>query len=267
MTARLLPTAILLLFVAAPLGSAAWAAQGPAPATPSARELTERGLAHYNVGEYDQAIEAFKQAYLMSNEPGLLFNIAQSYRLKGDCNQALQAYKSYLRADPAANRAKIEARIAEMEKCVQEKGAARPTVPPEAPPPSPPSPTEPGPGTPAAPGAAGAPAGAAAAEPSRWPPLALGAGGLVVAGVGAALLISVGGDFDDLKHSCAPACDPKSWSDLETRQTIGWILVGAGSAAVVGSAIWYYLRSRSDDGGGRAWLAPTVGGLVVGGRF
>src|SRR5215471_6877228 len=91
-----------------------------------AKQLTEQGLAHYNVGEYDKAVDEFKRAYLLSKTPALLFNIAQAQRLKGDCKEALQSYKAYLRADPSANRAKIEARIAEMEKCVKEKPAETP---------------------------------------------------------------------------------------------------------------------------------------------
>jgi hypothetical protein len=45
-----------------------------------ARALYEEGLRHYNVAEYADAITAFKEAYLRSGDPKLLFNVAQSYR-------------------------------------------------------------------------------------------------------------------------------------------------------------------------------------------
>src|SRR5215813_608889 len=105
-------------------------AHGPADQA-RARKLTDEGLTHYNVAEYDQAIESFKAAYVISKAPGLLFNIAQAYRLKGDCAQALHFYKNYLRVEPSAKqRAKAQARVEEMSRCTRERAAA-----PAAPPP------------------------------------------------------------------------------------------------------------------------------------
>lgn len=87
-----------------------------------ARARYEQGLNYYNLAKYDQAIEEFKAAYTITIAPGFLFNIAQAYRLKGDCTQALQFYKDYLREDPdAPNSKKVNERIAEMEKCAVPK--------------------------------------------------------------------------------------------------------------------------------------------------
>ncbi|HET9989953.1 MAG TPA: hypothetical protein VFQ65_15590, partial [Kofleriaceae bacterium] len=55
----------------------------------AAKQLYDEGLRHYNVAEYPAAIVAWKQAYVLSKKPILLFNIAQAYRLAGDCKQAL----------------------------------------------------------------------------------------------------------------------------------------------------------------------------------
>ena len=228
-----------------------------------AKQLTEQGLAHYNVGEYDKAIDEFKRAYLISKTPSLLFNIAQAQRLKGDCKEALQSYTAYLRADPSANRAKIEARIAEMEKCVKEKPEPKPEPPPEVKPEPKPEP-QPVQVTPVVP----PPQPAERQRPSKVPPLLLGAGGLAVAGVGAVLLISVSGDVSDLQNKCSPHCDPNTWSDLPTRADIGYVLVGVGSAAVVGSVVWWYIRDREDVSTySRTWIAPTPTGVVLGGVF
>jgi len=87
-----------------------------------AKSLYEEGLKHYNLGEYDAAIESFKRAYAISSAPGLLFNIAQSYRLKKDYEQASNFYLTYLRLKPdAPNRSDVEQRIDEMNKLLEEQ--------------------------------------------------------------------------------------------------------------------------------------------------
>jgi tetratricopeptide (TPR) repeat protein len=72
----------------------------PADTTTRVKRLFEEGQAHYDLGEYDQAITAFRQAYELSSAPLLLFNIAQSHRLKGDCPRALEVYRHFVRLDP-----------------------------------------------------------------------------------------------------------------------------------------------------------------------
>jgi tetratricopeptide (TPR) repeat protein len=101
----------------------------PAPAlTPEeekkakAKAAYEKGLGHYNLGDFEQAIVAFREAYAISSAPGLLFNIAQSYRLKKDYEQASYFYTTYLRLKPdASNRADVEARLEEMAKLIEEQ--------------------------------------------------------------------------------------------------------------------------------------------------
>lgn len=99
----------------------------------------EQGQRHYNLGEFDKAIEEYKAAYALTNAPGLLFNIAQAYRLKKDYEQALFFYRTYLREDPQAeNRGDVEALIAELERARQaEKNIeTRPPSPTETRPPT-----------------------------------------------------------------------------------------------------------------------------------
>jgi len=100
--------------------------QAPADMEAKARALYERGIRHYNLFEYDQAIEAFKEGYKLSGIPAFLFNIAQSYRLKGDCVQALLFYRNYLRSHPDAENRKIaEEKMAAMEECVRKAEAEK----------------------------------------------------------------------------------------------------------------------------------------------
>jgi len=100
---------------------------GPASAQSAAdqkkaQELYKAGITHYNLGEYDQAIAKFKEAYGISNVPGLLFNIAQAYRLKKEYDQALSFYRTFIRLKPDAPfRKDVEARIKEMEGLLAEQ--------------------------------------------------------------------------------------------------------------------------------------------------
>jgi tetratricopeptide (TPR) repeat protein len=68
--------------------------------TPEAREHFDRGSVHYNLGEYDQAIVAFRAAYRSEPRIQFLWAIAQSERLKGDCRAAIRSYESFLRSGP-----------------------------------------------------------------------------------------------------------------------------------------------------------------------
>src|SRR5262245_44579908 len=65
-----------------------------------ARRLYEAGLGAYNLGNFDEAIKSFSDAYALSAAPGLLFNIAQSHRLKKDYERATYFYQTYLRLKP-----------------------------------------------------------------------------------------------------------------------------------------------------------------------
>jgi len=85
-----------------------------------ARVHYDRGMAHYELGEFIAAIEEFKKSYAMSQAPGLLFNMAQASRLGKDYDQALHFYRTYLRVRPdAPNREDVEKRISELEPIVE----------------------------------------------------------------------------------------------------------------------------------------------------
>src|SRR5262249_1560300 len=83
-----------------------------------ARVLAEGGRHYHDAGDYEQAIAAFKEAYVLAPSPGLLFNLAQAYRLAGQCDDAAWMYRRYLDASPAADRRAIaENHLAIVEKC------------------------------------------------------------------------------------------------------------------------------------------------------
>jgi len=192
----------LFFFAAVVALTAAWGA-GPAhaqsapaeregaPEAPSAsakeraRRLHEEGLRHYSAGQYGRAIAAYRKAYALVPAPGILFNLAQAYRLRGDCRRAYRVYRRFLRVAASSPEAPLArehsqalrpcAQKTETEREAAEAAEGSAPTPPTgdptgAPSPSPPSPTI----TPAEPPVASAPEAAAAAasaepEPTRPP--------------------------------------------------------------------------------------------------
>lgn len=109
---------VTLLLAIAPIaarGDDAW--DGSIPA--KARTLAERGRAFHDAGNYPQAIVAFTQAYVIAPSPALLFNLAQAYRLEGNCDDAALMYRRYLATSPAPEqRALAETHLASVERCL-----------------------------------------------------------------------------------------------------------------------------------------------------
>jgi tetratricopeptide (TPR) repeat protein len=75
-------------------------------------------------GDYETALQRFRQAYQLSQRPGLLYNIAQTLdRLRRD-QETVDALRRYLQAAPdAQNRAEVEARIRVLDTAIGERRA------------------------------------------------------------------------------------------------------------------------------------------------
>jgi iron complex outermembrane receptor protein len=165
---------------------------------PEARKHYDAGLAHFNLREYAQAIEEFQAAYRIVPDPVFLYNLAQSYRLSNDAEQALYFYRTYVRMAPTApNRPEVDERIATLERLIAEKrNAERPPdhtiaptetkqpTPPETAVVTPPAPTT----TPAV--ADKSPAAERTPVYKRW--WLWTVGGVVVAGVAVGLGVGLG---------------------------------------------------------------------------
>lgn len=126
--------AILLAAAAAIAPGSAWAELPSArEVPPKARTLADRGRELHDRGDYASAIAAFTQAYAMAPSPPLLFNLAQAFRLQGNCDDAAVMYRRYLASRPApAGRAMAERHLENVERCVHERArrvAARRRVP------------------------------------------------------------------------------------------------------------------------------------------
>jgi len=83
-----------------------------------ARALADRGRAAHDARDYSGAIAAFTEAYALAPAAGLLFNLAQAYRLKGNCDDASLMYRRYLATGPSEDaRVLAELHLAAVERC------------------------------------------------------------------------------------------------------------------------------------------------------
>lgn len=118
------------------LPALAWAE----PRTPDA--WYEEGSNQYNLGNFEKAIEAFKQGFALepdeSKKANYLYNIAQAYRQTHDCKNALFFYKRYLalkandtvKPIPPKKRKEVEDFITQLDACVRQQASVseRPPV-------------------------------------------------------------------------------------------------------------------------------------------
>ena len=69
----------------------------------------------FDVGNYDEAIAAYKQTYELGGDAPMLYNIAQALRLSQRPDEAVVYYRRYLgRAPTAANAGEVRTKIAEL---------------------------------------------------------------------------------------------------------------------------------------------------------
>jgi hypothetical protein len=87
----------------------------------------EEGMKRFNLGDYAEAVDFFKQGYLAKPDPVFLFNLGQCHRMMGDLTTAAREYRSYLRAVPdAENRIAVERFLADSEEELKRRAAAVP---------------------------------------------------------------------------------------------------------------------------------------------
>ncbi len=90
--------------------------------TASAKAHYEKGTTLYDLGRYLDAAHEYEEAYAAKNDPALLFNVAQAYRLGGDNAAALRTYRSFLRRVPdPPNRADVERHIANLQQLIDQQ--------------------------------------------------------------------------------------------------------------------------------------------------
>lgn len=236
-----------------------------ASADPSeAERLYTEGQKAYEDKRYDDALVAWQKSYELSKLPGLVFNIAQAHRLKGECTKAVASYRTFIELDPGSGqRGQAENLVKELEPC---KDAPAPVVERHDPPiverhdvPQVVAATRrsyPRPVTPE-------PRGRGKLVASAI----IGVAGAAAAGVG----LLFGGQADSLatevKAACASGC---AWTDIKDRDAEGhrdvvlqWSLIGAGAAALVASGVLYYLAASERSSASTVVVAPRPSGATV----
>jgi tetratricopeptide (TPR) repeat protein len=191
----------------------------------AARQAYVAAARHYDLGEWRQALEAFKLAYLKFESPAFLYNIAQCHRQLGEKSEALRFYQTYVRMSPGgADQAEVETIITALKKQIEEESRAAPSI--GAPPPE----------------AAPRPEITVARPPARGRrPLKIA--GAVLGGVGVAALatgiaVSVlsrqaADELTQLGRDRLPF-DPAKEAEGERNQVLGGVFIAVGGAVVVG---------------------------------
>ena len=94
-----------------------------------AKAHLERGRKAYQEGRFKDAVDAFLDAHREVPSPELSFNAALAYERLGDRAGALRFFREYLRQDPnASDRARVAARISDLESKLRERGVQQVTI-------------------------------------------------------------------------------------------------------------------------------------------
>ncbi len=223
----------------------------------------QTGTAEYRAGHFAQAAVEFREAYRLSRDPALLFNVGSALYDANDPQGALDAFVAYLEAMPtAANRPVVEGRIASLRARVATSAApsAAPmrvepvTVASSSPPPRVP------------------------VEPTRAASVPVGA--IVLGGAGV-LVAASSVLFYALRASALAPCTDESDAivcpdaasanaGITYSALTNWSL-GIGAAMIAGGAVWLIV-ARTTDRAPRTTASivplPEGGALLgVGGRF
>ena len=268
------------------------------PAEELAREKTKTATAAFNLGQYNEAAADFEAAYKVVLDPVLLFNIGQAYRLAGNPEKALTAYRSYLRtaSQGATNRKLVEEKIRDLETEIAAKPVEKPAPtppPPVAPVPIDPTTTEPQTSAPSNPSPAIPETRLRPPELLEKPPVSVSktplpvtekpgwllgrtwtwvAGGATLVFAGTAitsgsLMLS---EFARLDKKCGsssaarPGCREDAINAVAVRRTVANVFWGLTAAAAATTGILFFTE------GSTVSAAPMLGstnGLLLEGRF
>lgn len=220
----------------------ALALAAPAAAAQSrddARRVYQQGVAAFDARDFGTALARFQQAYVLSERPELLANVAVTFEQLGRRRDAAETYRRYLTLVPAApDRAAIEARIARLD-------------------PAPPAlAAPPGPAAPAA--SIAPPPTPRAPAPPVWPWILVGGGAALA--VGGVVLLALPGDPGGDRSITSEQAYLDAVARREALTAAGAVTLGVGVAAAVAGVVGLALRGRGD-----ARASWTLDGRVVAG--
>lgn len=230
--------------------------------------------AYYERGEYDKAVDRWREAYSFDcTKPAVFLNLANAYERKGDRASTVAMLELYLTRAPkdAPDLATIATRVSNLKASIKNE-----------PPPTPSASASAAPATTAAPTAT--PAGPTGPVGERR----FGIAPWIVAGGGAALLVTgvillpVGSGMEsDAADQCpdrgkTSGC-PQDVVDKGNSgillQKLGGVFLGVGGAALAGGIVWQFVfnEPKAAPKAGRVTLTPTLApkhaGAVVSGTF
>ncbi|MBK8258723.1 MAG: hypothetical protein IPK82_39455 [Polyangiaceae bacterium] len=243
--------------------------------TEAAKQSHLIATSRFNLGDWDKALEFWKQAYTLDcTAHGLLVNVANAYEKKGDKKNAIAALEAYLvRAKDAPDLVKVNDRIIEMKKSMEPVPTATATA------------------------TATATVSAAPTTTATAPtgPRPYGSLPFIIAGAGAALavagviMIPVGlGPYNTAADACpgADCTDEVAAAGNSGRITwnAGAALLGIGLAAAGGGLVFHFVANQPKPAasapGPKAPTPPAkaqvrvtpvasdrYGGFIVSGQF
>jgi len=260
-------------------------AQPPATAKQrrAANELTVKGIAKSDAGDYTAAITLYLQAYSIAPDSVLLSNIGAAFQKSGNPPEALRYFCMYLQKEPTGENASyVTSQVKALQiqlgnKTVDDNDVCAPPKPeprPAAKEPSPPSPTpvvttrpiEHGPGE---------PADASRSSALTYVGLATGIVGLAAIGFGAYEGVQAQNISDQINSQPKNLPWPDDIQELQRRgqsdenRQIGF-LIGGGVLVTTGAILFWLGRSdgssrRTADAALR--ITPTTNGFTVSGQF
>ncbi len=139
----------------------------------AARKAYRTAAKHYDLGEYQEALSAFKEAYRNYEDPSFLFNIGQCQRMLGQNADAVRSFRAYLHQPNPANRVQVEQLIDKLqsEMAAQEAAKKQPPDGTMRPAEAPPTGSEPAPAAVAAPATSPSLAVTSSAPPPKRTPV------------------------------------------------------------------------------------------------
>jgi tetratricopeptide (TPR) repeat protein len=252
--ARLFTLCVLVSALALPVAEAS----PDSRLTQQAAKHQEEGLALFQQGEYEGAIDELQIAYGLSSEPILLFHLAEAYDRLGYYIEAQYYYRSYLEEEPegAAERRALE-RIEAITEILEgpSEEEADPLPEPEPLPDSQPE------------VAAEAHKASAPGRGLRVAGAATVGAGLVLGGASGYFAMQARSQAQDISDlfdqgvTWQPEFDEMYESGRRDRRNARLLMATGGAAALAGTAL-YYLGVRSGNAG-RIEVSPTSGGAAV----
>jgi hypothetical protein len=243
--------------------------KAPAPAPkdprmPEAKKLFDEGALAYGRGDYEQAIKLWDQSYAISQQPLILYNLANAWEKLGDFKKTRDNLGKWREAAPPEERDMLDLRLKNLDARIErEEEAARKAA-----------------------------AEKAAREAQQRVPVVVAPDrswvpGAVVAGVGAAAVIA-GVTVDLVANGKRPTsslcmkasngmtlCQTAAEGPIATSNRMAiagdvtWIV---GAAAVAAGVVLLVVRKKpardmAAPPPAAAWVAPTAGGATLGGSF